>query len=289
MTIQELKAVSIVNFLSTLGFQPEHSRLNGNEYWYKSPIRNEKTASFKVTVEKNTWYDFGLGAGGSIIDLIMKLKSCDVKASIEFLKAHLNILTPYNAGRKLPSKGDGSIAELRSIKDLNNPALCEFLTSRGIDLEIAGVYIKEVYYRRNNKNYFTVGMENDSGGYEIRTKLFKGCLFSKDMTSIKADYKSVSIFEGFIDFLSLLTLQKINALKSDVIILHSTSLMQKAIDQIVLSEYQKVYAFLDNDTAGDEALSKINMCKDLAVKDMRYLYKEHNDINDFLISKLSHL
>ena len=61
--------------------KPERS--DGKRLWYK--LRNERTASCCVYTETNSFYDFGSGEGGSIIDLYMKLNSCDVKEAISEL------------------------------------------------------------------------------------------------------------------------------------------------------------------------------------------------------------
>ena len=57
--------------LSRLGFEP--TRRQGMYLWYRSPLRSSETqASFKVNTQWNSWYDFGEGAGGNIIDFVMK-------------------------------------------------------------------------------------------------------------------------------------------------------------------------------------------------------------------------
>ena len=71
MTIQEIKAIQISNFLASKGYEPINRK--GNKWWYLSPLHTEKTASFKVDLTKNVWYDFALGKGGNIIDLAMQL------------------------------------------------------------------------------------------------------------------------------------------------------------------------------------------------------------------------
>lgn len=69
MTIEELKSVSLTEYLSRHGYKC--ARQQGRRYWYSSPIRHgDATPSFKVNVETNLWYDFGLGKGGNIINLV---------------------------------------------------------------------------------------------------------------------------------------------------------------------------------------------------------------------------
>lgn len=284
MTTKQIKKVPITDLLGSLGFLPEHSQKNGNEYWYKSPIRKEQTASFKVTISKNTWYDFGAGTGGSVIDFVMAYKRCEVAEAFAIIRSKkITSVAPLLAA--VPVVYNNNPVELRSIKSLQNTVLVGFLKNRGLDIEIAKNYVNEIYYRRADRNYFTVGMKNDSGGYEIRTDKFKGCILSKDLTTIKNGFDTVSIFEGFIDFLSLLTIRKIAQLKSDVIILHSTSQINKVISKLSNSNYNKAYAFLDNDEAGGLAFTKLKNSNEIEVKDMRYLYDGYKDLNDQLLKK----
>lgn len=63
MTTQEAKEIRIADYLQSLGYTPVKQQ--GRSLWYKSPLREETDASFKVNTEINRWYDFGLGKGGA--------------------------------------------------------------------------------------------------------------------------------------------------------------------------------------------------------------------------------
>ena len=63
MNIQEVKQIRIADYLQSLGYTPVKQQ--GSSFWYKSPLREETDASFKVNTELNKWYDFGLGKGGT--------------------------------------------------------------------------------------------------------------------------------------------------------------------------------------------------------------------------------
>lgn len=67
MDIQTAKQIKIADYLHSLGFSPVKQQ--GINLWYKSPLREETEASFKVNTERNQWYDFALGKGGNIIAL----------------------------------------------------------------------------------------------------------------------------------------------------------------------------------------------------------------------------
>ena len=73
--IQQIKQISIRAYLAEQGLHPAKDNLRYG--LYLSPLREEHSPSFKVDYMQNLWYDFGLGTGGSIIDLIMRLEQCD--------------------------------------------------------------------------------------------------------------------------------------------------------------------------------------------------------------------
>ena len=46
MNIKDAKQIRIVEYLRIIGYSPVN--VKGHQYWYLSPFRDEKTASFKV-------------------------------------------------------------------------------------------------------------------------------------------------------------------------------------------------------------------------------------------------
>lgn len=71
MDILTAKQIRIEDYLHTLGHAPV--RRQGVNLWYRSPLREEREASFKVNTGLNCWYDFGLGKGGNILALAAEL------------------------------------------------------------------------------------------------------------------------------------------------------------------------------------------------------------------------
>jgi hypothetical protein len=56
MELEEIRQISLVGFLENLGHMPVSRK--GNDVWFRSPFRNERTASFKVDTQRNVWLDF---------------------------------------------------------------------------------------------------------------------------------------------------------------------------------------------------------------------------------------
>lgn len=55
LSFAEAKQIPIMEYLTGLGFEP--AKVRGDDYWYHSPFREERTPSFKVSTKLNVWYD----------------------------------------------------------------------------------------------------------------------------------------------------------------------------------------------------------------------------------------
>lgn len=90
MDIQTAKQIKIADFLHSLGHSPVKQQ--GINLWYKSPLREETEASFKVNTERNQWYDFAIGKGGNIIALAEELYCSDY---VPYLLQKIEEQTPH--------------------------------------------------------------------------------------------------------------------------------------------------------------------------------------------------
>jgi DNA primase len=292
MNAKQLKeSIRIKDFLAYNGYKPIKD--NGIDLFYLSPLRIEKTASFKVNDNLNFWFDFGLATGGNIIDLVCKMKNTDFKGAIKLLNENYFSISQATTTFAIEKKNDTSGHSKRkdtiqSVKDITNENLIRYIKSRNINIDIAKKFCNEVHYSHNEKNYYAVGFKNNLGGFELRTKIFdyevKRCLGSKYFTLIKAEIMNpgiLFIFEGFFDFLSWLTINRtIKAPQS--LILNSTVNIDKATDIIKNSE--SVILFLDNDETGREAVKKIKALNTVC-EDKSFIYSEYKDLNGFLMKK----
>src|SRR6266542_5317590 len=57
--------VNMVDLLTKIGY---HGVKKGRNYFYNSPLRDEKTPSFSVHATKSVWKDWGDGSTGNVID-----------------------------------------------------------------------------------------------------------------------------------------------------------------------------------------------------------------------------
>jgi len=81
MNIAAAKKIDLVEYLASFGFNP--SKIRKGHLWYLSPLRDERTASFKVDRQQNVWYDHGLSKGCNFIDLAVLYYNCSVKELLE--------------------------------------------------------------------------------------------------------------------------------------------------------------------------------------------------------------
>ena len=278
--IKEIKSIPLATFLSQLGHEPTVRK--GARLWYLSPLRQEHTPSFKVETTLNCWYDFGIGKGGNIIDLATELyQSTDLRYLMSCIADRCAVpsvqtVTPTSFQRhSTPGFQDISVVPLRSR------ALVAYLQERGIPAQIAVANCQQIHYSCRGKRYYALAFENQSNGYELRNRYFKGCIAPKDISIRRVrDGPSTecAVFEGFIDYLSALTLGIINGV--DAIILNSVSNVNKAIP--VLKGSDTINCYLDNDNAGKTALEELTAKYGSTIIDRSTLYSGFNDLNEYL-------
>jgi 5S rRNA maturation endonuclease (ribonuclease M5) len=291
MNIKQLNELPITDFLSKIGIEPSYTK--GENHWYLSPIREpEHSASFRVNMSINRWYDYALLKGGKLFDLAERIfPNLDASGVVKkinglFLFEQQNhpvtILSQPIRQSVTEKQRNTPAITIRDIKPLgNNPAISSYLASRGIFLDLARPYCKEVYYKIGDYNYFAAGFENRSGGYELRSEYFKGSTSPKDITHIEQGNKSVCVVEGFIDFLSLLSLRQPEPVRSDFVILNSVSLAERSLD--ILRNYRTVFVYPDHDAAGSRLLEKFEQAKINCI-DASGVYQDYKDLNQMLVA-----
>ena len=279
-TIQDIKLIPIRDFLAHRGITPKQE--NSRYGFYLSPFREEQDASFKVDYLQNLWYDFGAGRGGSIIDLVMEIERCDFQQAVERLRndnISTSTLVTSQTSHILPN-----CLQVSGDYPLRHPALVNYLDSRAIDTSIAKKFCREVHYSVGGRNYFAIGFSNDYGGWELRSERFKGCSTPKHITTIDNGSDKALAFEGFMDFLSYLTIKRNDSPTCNIAVLNSVANIQKAVP--FLARHRSIYTFLDNDDAGQRALAEIErLCPQSKVINQSDFYRRHKDLNDYLRSQ----
>ena len=277
MEIQYIKQISITDYLQQQGYAP--ARVQGIHYWYYSPLRNERTPSFKVNTERNQWYDFGSGEHGDIIDLVCALHRCTISEAISLLSGAKQV-----AHQEFSFGGERKISERKleilSAQPLSNPYLLRYLAARAIPLPVASAYCSEVLFQNMNRTYYAIGFANDALGWEIRNMYFKGCIAPKAVTTIKRGTDRLQIFEGFMDFLSWQVLNPSST--SDAIVLNSLALLPHIQEKT--KGYKQVESFLDNDDAGRKSFEVLKQFYPQII-DGSVNYRTYKDLNEWLVAQ----
>ncbi|MCE6993122.1 hypothetical protein [Dyadobacter sp. CY323] len=222
MNIKDAKSIPLDEFLENLG-QVCVKESYGRK-WYKAPWREEKTASFVLTRDKQAWFDHAIGAGGNIIDLALKYANLDgIPEALKFIentvgsgytiptiRQELKPVEPELPYYDLISANDFNIYSGRSLSKN-----AQYLTSRGIDPKAVAPYLKDVKFTGRadrKKSYSGFGMQNNSGGFEVRRAgdWAKTSVGHKDVSVFLADrdFAPWHTFYSMIDFCTFLTIDK---------------------------------------------------------------------------------
>ena len=93
--------------------------------------------------------------------------------------------------------------------------------------------MKEVRFALAGKTCYALGFKNDSGGYELRNKNFKGSGSPKDIRFIENGSNTLAVFEGFFDFLSYRSLYyKQQGHLGNFLVLNSASFFEKSLQKL---------------------------------------------------------
>ena len=289
-----IKRYSIMEYLERKGVRPV--RRTPTYAMYRSPLREETRPSFKVDTEKNLWIDYAESRGGSIIDLCMRLEGCTLSEAICRLGQNALEHTAYCSSS---SKRETSISpnqienvtasgtrRLICLSDTLPPHLQEYLKKeRCINLEKATPFLKCISYEVRGRRYEAIGFANSSGGYELRDNhLFKGTVAPKDITPIfENKAQPVYLFEGFMDFLSFLSMK--GEVTNQCLVMNSVSNVVRSIHYLNKRNITSVRAFLDNDDAGRKAVQEF-VNTGFKVEDMAVYYRDFKDLNEFHVSRV---
>ena len=277
MNIDEIKKISLVEFLNQLGYQPVGRDSKG--LWFYAPYRSERKPSFHVNPNRQIWFDFGTGAGGDIFSLAGEMSGeTDFLRQADYIveKMRLPVAKPY---KPMPFVEEPTFENMK-VSRLTSPVLLKYLADRGIPRDIAQRYCVQIDYELHGNQYYAIGFENNAHGYELRNPFFKGSYPPKHITHIDNGNARCNVFEGFIDFLSAERLGFNDGM--DSVVLNSVANVSKAITP--LADYTVIQCCLDNDAAGRAALARLRREFGDKVMDKSALYPDNKDLNDYLLS-----
>ncbi len=282
LTLAEIRELDLIGYLSELGFEPV--KVHSADHWYLSPLRDERTASFKVNRRLNRWYDHGISLGGNLIDFATIFYQCSVGEVIKIFSDYWSFHKPKIL---LPSTEKAVVncpIQILYTGQLTSKTLLDYIFSRSVSPDIARQYCQQVNYQIGDRRYFAIGLLNNSGGYELRNSYSKLASSPKHITTINVGAPTVSVFEGMFDFLSYKTLmRKMAEQPENYVILNSISLFDRA--RPFLESHYHIDLYLDRDAAGIRCTST---AKDISEKynDASGMYPGYKDLNEWLKSTL---
>lgn len=296
--LSRIKRYSIVEYLERKGIKSV--RRTPAYALYRSPFREDTHPSFKVDTEKNLWIDYAEGKGGSIIDLCMRLESCTLSEAVHILGRNAPDDTAHSPQRErvqdtskqesIRQAAASGARRLTSISDTLPPNLQKYLTEdRCINIEKAMPFLRCISYEVRGLHYQAIGFANQSGGYELRDNgSFKGTIAPKDITPVFTDkitdrMKPVCVFEGFMDFLSFLSMKE--DIISHCLVMNSVSNVARSIRYLNDRQVSSIRTFLDNDEAGRRTTEDF-MEAGFKVDDMSVHYRNFKDLNEYHIHRV---
>ena len=219
------------------------------------------------------WLDLLSQSEKLLLDSMRFNKACDNLGLAPKTVAQHILFESEKTAKRILIEGVEAVPLLRS-------PLTDYLAERGISYDIASRYCCRLNYGVRGKRYFAVGFPNVAGGYEIRSRFFKGCVPPKDVSLVKAEGSPAdvcSVFEGFMDFLSAVTL---GLETGDCLVLNSISNVEKAMRY--LDGYGRIDCYLDRDEAGRRTLEMLKGHYGERVCDRSALYDGCKDLNEYL-------
>lgn len=291
---QRAKAVDIVDFLAQRGINPV--KQTGGELVYSSPLKDEKTPSFYVNQSKNVFNCFSTNNKGDIITLVQLLEKVNYSAAMEKLLSYKGgsasiVFNEPGVTYKKVEETEKPKAVIKKILPLNSQILRNyFVNERMIKESVAKRFLSEIHYSNKSGTFYAGCWRDDAGGYQLRSKKFKGCIGTKSTTTFLSDTdtNTVYVFEGYLDFLSWLSLFGTTPMElNDVVVLNSLSLLTNAFIGTLSNRYKNINLFLDNDESGEKAvqLVKNSLPNNNVFNLSKKAYPNHKDYNDFLCQK----
>lgn len=300
MNVAQAKQLHLKALMARLGHEAD--REVRGECWYLSPFRKESEASFKITQDGKGWYDHGAGQGGNILDFVIRyfnLPENGIREALLRLEEilgmggrQLRLYVPATREEEGAADPAGNAVDqpaavtMEKIGPVRRRALIQYLAGRGIALPLVRPYLRQMDYRHRERQYFALAFASDAGGYELRSAHFKGCYGPKSLTTLPVPKASaVSVFEGFMDFLSAVAYMG-RPPRQHSVVLNSASMRERALDTIRRLEVERVHLYLDQDGAGRELTSYFaDKLSGLQVMDESWLYAGHKDLNDYWMAR----
>ncbi len=299
MNCEQLNNIPLEMVFSQYGMKV--IRFSSKNRWYKNPFFEERTASLQLIADKNIWRLYSeCGRNKTVTDFLLRMENFNSISELLQWAECQNFLKNSTSSFSFKQKYDYEILtvvedkpkySVDKICTIYYDKLKNYLKSRRVLNHVN--FLRQIHFTMYGTKYFGVGLRNDSGVWEVSFQLeknaengekkfenIKRCLGKKDITTIKNNGRNLCVFEAFFDCFSYQNTFGKDVHDEDFIILNTTSMAGKIKEKI--ERYKNVFLYLDNDKSGDDATKLITEFKSDCI-DMRYLYKDNSDLNDYLV------
>ena len=134
---------------------------NGKTWWGRCPFHNEKTPSFAVSPDRQTFHCFGCGKGGDVFTFIMEMEHIEFREALEKLAERTGVKLQVRSGRNTEA--------VRTLGNINVCALDFFRRSlAGSGGEAARAYLTRRVISRESASRFELGWAPASWNSLIR-------------------------------------------------------------------------------------------------------------------------
>ncbi len=143
-SLSRLRELDLAYLLEMLGHEVVSRKKGDTDYWYVSPLRNERTASFHVDRVANEWYDFGLMAGGNPVDFLLRYHGCSITELLDRMNASFS---PHQLDLHKPDlhggrAGSDSKLTVKDVRPLYAYPLKNYLHERSIPIAVADSFAR---------------------------------------------------------------------------------------------------------------------------------------------------
>lgn len=256
-----------------------------NGYLARAPWREDNHPSMTVTLNGKGWKDQATGEHGNVIDLVAQWKGMTKSEVCSWFDTFMPCSSSFHPQKIYGGKEKDTFTRFE-VMPLKSKGLFAYLYQRKVSIEIAKQFLHEAHYsfeqRTDGSYFYALAYGNDKGGYELRSRSYKGCTSPKGITThfIKGN-APVIVFEGFFDMLSFATL--CGGVRHNYVVLNSCSMKESALE-VLKGVNSQIYLSLDNDDGGEETTAFIKNVLPSAI-DYRSHYADYKDVNDYLIKK----
>lgn len=262
--IERVKALDPQKVAAMLGvpLKKEGKGFRGHAIW-----RGDQTPSLRLYQVQGhwLWYDHGTGEGGSLIDLVMKIKKVSFRDAVKWLLDSFPSADPDPLPSTEEPEEEEKAPGIEILKTYDRPteAIQRLLVQhRGLrweDLERFGAKVVQIKFP-SGKQATKVGFPNRSGGWELKDIKPGGPSFT-------ISPKDISVAQGSGDCDTLLVAESIfDALAADqllgkgsrtLVAANGVGQLERVLGYIQENRPQKAVLALDRDPSGVKAQEEL--------------------------------